>query len=115
MHGHWKLVHFCSKKIAVCKHERVVRLRVMLHGSKHERVIRLRVVLQGSAAHHHLLEKEVQQLTAALDALPAHELNDKAGWSNLFFFSQILDRALCRAFKVQHEFVSPLQVTHLSH
>ena len=42
-------------------------------------------MLQGSAAHHHLLEKEVQQLTAFLDALPAHELNDKAGRSNLFF------------------------------
>ena len=28
-------------------------------------------------------------------------------------FSQILDGALCRAFKVQREFVSPLQVTHL--
>ena len=29
--------------------------------------------------------------------------------------SQILDGALCRAFKVQREFVSPLQVTHLPH
>ena len=29
------------------------------------------------------------------------------------FFSQILDGALCTAFKVQREFVSPLQVTHL--
>ena len=29
------------------------------------------------------------------------------------FFSQILDGALCRAFKVQREFVSPLQITHL--
>jgi len=28
-------------------------------------------------------------------------------------FSQILGGALCRAFKVQREFVSPLQVTHL--
>ena len=28
-------------------------------------------------------------------------------------FSQILDRALCRAFKVQRELVSSLQVTHL--
>ena len=28
-------------------------------------------------------------------------------------FSQILDGALCRAFKVQREFVSSLQVTHL--
>ena len=32
---------------------------------------------------------------------------------SFFLFSQILDGALCRAFKVQREFVSPLQVTHL--
>ena len=30
-----------------------------------------------------------------------------------FSFFLILDGALCRAFKVQQEFVSPLQVTHL--
>ena len=30
-----------------------------------------------------------------------------------FSFSQILDGALCRAFKIQREFVSSLQVTHL--
>ena len=30
-----------------------------------------------------------------------------------FSFSQILDGALCRSFKFQREFVSPLQVTHL--
>ena len=36
---------------------------------------------------------------------------------SLFFlsFSQILDGALCRAFKVQREFVSSLKVTHLTH
>ena len=37
-------------------------------------------------------------------------------WMLLSFFlsfSQVLDGALCRAFKVQREFVSALQVTHL--
>ena len=33
--------------------------------------------------------------------------------SSLLLFSQVLDGALCRAFKVQMEFVTPLQVTHL--
>ena len=31
-----------------------------------------------------------------------------------FIFAQILDGALCRAFKIQREFVSPLQITHLA-
>ena len=42
-------------------------------------VLKSPFLLQSSLAHHHLLDKEVQQLTTALDALPADQLNDKAG------------------------------------
>ena len=37
----------------------------------------------------------------------------KCRFGEVLSFSQILDGALCMAFKDQLEFVSPLQVTHL--
>ena len=48
-------------------------------------------------------------LSLVLDALP------KVCLLSSFLFSQILDGALCRAFQVQQELVSPLQVIHLPH
>ena len=41
-----------------------------------------------------------------------HSVNLATEGRSFFFLSQILDGALCKAFKVLREFVSPLQVTH---